>query len=188
MPQMQPRTTGVAARAAVLNNVADEIEENVEMLAVAESYENGNPGARDARRHPATARPFRYAAVRSAPRTVGSPRTELEGSISSLALSAVRPVAPSRDGCVRRGGTARKPPHRVGLWRDRPPPNGLNDGRSAPAWPHPRDPESIVTAPDLTHPKRFGCGRIEDPCGAVELTRACQPSAAGARRRADPSV
>jgi hypothetical protein len=47
------------------------------MLAVAESYENGNPGARDARRHPATARPFRYAAVRSAPRTVGSPRTEL---------------------------------------------------------------------------------------------------------------
>ena len=32
-----------AERAAVLNEVADAIEENLEMLAVAESYENGKP-------------------------------------------------------------------------------------------------------------------------------------------------
>jgi len=32
-----------AERAAVLNQVADAIEENLEMLAVAESYENGKP-------------------------------------------------------------------------------------------------------------------------------------------------
>ena len=32
-----------AERAAVLNHVADAIEENLEMLAVAESYENGKP-------------------------------------------------------------------------------------------------------------------------------------------------
>jgi aldehyde dehydrogenase len=32
-----------ADRAAVLNAVADAIEENLEMLAVAESYENGKP-------------------------------------------------------------------------------------------------------------------------------------------------
>ncbi len=32
-----------AERAAVLNNVADAIEDNLEMLAVAESYENGKP-------------------------------------------------------------------------------------------------------------------------------------------------
>ena len=32
-----------AERAAVLNDVADAIEENLEMLAVAESYENGKP-------------------------------------------------------------------------------------------------------------------------------------------------
>ena len=32
-----------AERAGVLNDVADAIEENLEMLAVAESYENGKP-------------------------------------------------------------------------------------------------------------------------------------------------
>ena len=42
----RPRMTGAALpaeRAAVLNDVADAIEENLEMLAVAESYENGKP-------------------------------------------------------------------------------------------------------------------------------------------------
>ena len=43
----RPRTSGArrspAERAAVLNDVADAIDENLEMLAVAESYENGKP-------------------------------------------------------------------------------------------------------------------------------------------------
>ena len=46
-PRTRPRTPGrarsPAERAAVLNAVADAIEANLEMLAVAESYENGKP-------------------------------------------------------------------------------------------------------------------------------------------------
>ena len=35
--------TSVAERAAILNKIADRIEENLEMLAVAESWDNGKP-------------------------------------------------------------------------------------------------------------------------------------------------
>jgi aldehyde dehydrogenase len=57
-----------AERAAVLNDVADAIEENLEMLAVAESYENGKPVRETlAADIPLAADHFRYfaAAVRS---------------------------------------------------------------------------------------------------------------------------
>src|SRR3984957_212764 len=57
-----------ADRAAVLNDVADAIEENLEMLAVAESYENGKPGRQAlAAGLPLAVGHFRYfaAAVRS---------------------------------------------------------------------------------------------------------------------------
>lgn len=35
--------TSVAERAAILNKIADRIDENLEMLAVAESWDNGKP-------------------------------------------------------------------------------------------------------------------------------------------------
>ena len=65
-----------AARAAVLNAVADAIEENLEMLAVAESYENGKPVRETlAADIPLAVDHFRYFA--------GAVRSE-EGSISEI--------------------------------------------------------------------------------------------------------
>ena len=65
-----------AERAAVLNSVADAIEENLEMLAVAESYENGKPVRETlAADIPLSADHFRYFA--------GAIRSE-EGRISEI--------------------------------------------------------------------------------------------------------
>ena len=65
-----------AERAAVLNQVADRIEENLEMLAVAESYENGKPVRETlAADIPLAADHFRYFA--------GAVRAE-EGRISEI--------------------------------------------------------------------------------------------------------
>jgi aldehyde dehydrogenase len=65
-----------AQRAAVLNHVADAIEENLEMLAVAESYENGKPVRETlAADIPLSADHFRYFA--------GATRSE-EGRISEI--------------------------------------------------------------------------------------------------------
>src|SRR5436190_565603 len=65
-----------AERAAVLNDVADAIEENLEMLAVAESYENGKPVRETlAADIPLSADHFRYFA--------GAIRSE-EGRISEI--------------------------------------------------------------------------------------------------------
>jgi aldehyde dehydrogenase len=65
-----------AERAAVLNRVADAIEENLEMLAVAESYENGKPVRETlAADIPLSADHFRYFA--------GAVRSE-EGRISEI--------------------------------------------------------------------------------------------------------
>ena len=65
-----------AERAAVLNDVADAIEENLEMLAVAESYENGKPVRETlAADIPLSADHFRYFA--------GAVRAE-EGRISEI--------------------------------------------------------------------------------------------------------
>ena len=65
-----------AERAAVLNAVADAIEENLEMLAVAESYENGKPVRETlAADIPLAADHFRYFA--------GAVRAE-EGRISEI--------------------------------------------------------------------------------------------------------
>ncbi len=65
-----------AERAAVLNKVADAIEENLEMLAVAESYENGKPVRETlAADIPLSADHFRYFA--------GAVRSE-EGRISEI--------------------------------------------------------------------------------------------------------
>src|ERR1700727_2305012 len=65
-----------ADRAALLNHVADAIEENLEMLAVAESYENGKPVRETlAADIPLSADPFRFFA--------GAVRAE-EGRISEI--------------------------------------------------------------------------------------------------------
>ncbi|MHB8694494.1 MAG: aldehyde dehydrogenase family protein, partial [Solirubrobacteraceae bacterium] len=65
-----------AERAAVLNRVADAIEENLEMLAVAESYDNGKPVRETlAADIPLSADHFRYFA--------GAVRSE-EGRISEI--------------------------------------------------------------------------------------------------------
>ncbi len=65
-----------AERAAVLNAVADAIEENLEMLAVAESYENGKPVRETlAADIPLSADHFRYFAGAIRSEEGGSPRS-----------------------------------------------------------------------------------------------------------------
>jgi aldehyde dehydrogenase len=76
-----------AERAAVLNAVADAIDENLEMLAVAESYENGKPVRETlAADIPLSADHFRYFA--------GAARSE-EGRISEIRPSSER-AAPAK--------------------------------------------------------------------------------------------
>ena len=71
-----------AERAAVLNAVAEAIDENLELLAVAESYENGKPVRETlAADIPLAADHFRYFA--------GAARAE-EGRISEIAPSSPR--------------------------------------------------------------------------------------------------
>ena len=76
-----------AERAAVLNAVADAIDANLEMLAVAESYENGKPVRETlAADIPLSADHFRYFA--------GAIRSE-EGRISEIRPSSER-IAPAK--------------------------------------------------------------------------------------------
>ena len=76
-----------AERAAVLNAVADAIDENLEMLAIAESYENGKPVRETlAADIPLSADHFRYFA--------GAIRSE-EGRISEIRPSSER-TAPAK--------------------------------------------------------------------------------------------
>ena len=79
-----------ADRAAVLNRIADAIEENLEMLAVAESYENGKPVRETlAADIPLSADHFRYSRGRFAPRKGGSLKsTSTRSRITSRSRSA----------------------------------------------------------------------------------------------------
>ena len=84
------RATSTTERSRILNRVADAIEEHVELLAVAESWENGKPVRETlAADIPLAADHFRYFA--------SVIRAE-EGSIAEIDRTRTRTTSPSRSG------------------------------------------------------------------------------------------